>query len=205
MSGQPRTASSSSDPEEILATIGRSWVWTLVFAGVTLVAGIIVLVWPQETARVFAIVVGLQFIAIGIARFVTAFAPGRADSGSRILYVLLSLLSVLAGVLCLRHQLQAVTVLALIIGLLWLIGGIVLLFSAIADHDSTYRGFSMGAGSLSIVAGIVVLGFPTQSVVALARLIGLWLVLLGLFDIGLAIAMRVAAHRARAAMQVSGA
>jgi len=203
MSGQPRTA--SSDPEEILAAIGRSWIWTLVFAGVTLVAGIIVLVWPQETARVFAIIVGLQFIVIGIARFVTAFAPGRADTGSRILYVLLSLLSVLAGVLCLRHQLQAVTVLALIIGVLWLIGGIVLLFSAIADHDSTYRGFSIGAGSLSIVAGIVVLGFPTQSVVALARLVGLWLLLLGLFDIGLAIAMRVTAHRARTALRMTGA
>lgn len=203
MSGQPRTA--SSDPEEILASLGRSWLWTLVFAGVTLVAGIIVLAWPQETARVFAIIVGLQFIAVGIARFVTAFAPGRADTGSRILYVLLSLLSVLAGVLCLRHQLQAVTVLALIIGVLWLIGGIVLLFTAIADHDSTYRGFSIGAGSLSIVAGIVVLGFPTQSVVALARLIGLWLVLLGLFDIGLAIAMHVTARRAGTALRMSGA
>lgn len=203
MSGQPRTA--SSDPEEILAIIGRSWIWTLVFAGVTLVAGIIVLVWPEETVRVFAIIVGLQFIAIGIARFVTAFAPGRADTGGRVLYVLLSLLSVLAGVLCLRHQLQAVTVLALIVGVLWLVGGIVLLFSAIADHDSTYRGFSIGAGALSIVAGIVVLGFPTQSVVALARLVGLWLVLLGLFDIGIAIAMRVTANRARAALQVSGA
>lgn len=203
ISGPPRTA--PTDPEEVLSTIGRSWLWTLVFSLVTLVAGIIVLAWPQETARVFAIVIGIQFIAIGVARFVTAFAPGQAETGSRVLYVLLSLLSVLAGVLCLRHQLQAVTVLALIIGSLWLIGGIVLLFSAIADHDSGFRGFSIAAGGLSIVAGIVVLGFPTQSVVALARLIGLWLVLLGLFDIGLAIAMRVTEHRAHAATQVSAA
>jgi uncharacterized membrane protein HdeD (DUF308 family) len=153
---------------------------------------------------VFAVVIGLQFIAVGVARFVTAFAPGRAEAGSRVLYVLLSLLAILAGVLCLRHQLQAVTVLALIIGVVWLVGGIVLLFTAIADHESGYRGFAVAAGGLSIVAGVVVLGFPTQSVVALARLVGLWLVLLGLFDIGLAIAMRVTAHRARMALRVSG-
>ena len=203
MSEQQRAA--SYDAEEALSAVGRSWLWALAFAVVTLVAGILILVWPEETARIFAIVLGVQFIALGLARFVTAFAPEHADSGSRVLYVLLSLVSILAGVLCLRHQLQTVTVLALIVGVSWLLGGVVLIFAAVVDHGGAGRGLRVAAGGLSLVAGIVVLGYPTQSVIALARLTGLWFVLLGLFDLGVAVAMRVVVHRESEAVRASTA
>jgi uncharacterized membrane protein HdeD (DUF308 family) len=190
-----QAGAASNDAEKALSAIGRSWLWALVFSVVNVVAGILILAWPEETARIFAIILGLQFIALGVARFVTAFAPEHAYVGSRVLYVLLSLLSILAGVLCLRHQLQSVTVLALIVGAVWLLGGIVLIFTSIVDRGGPGRGLRVAAGGLSVVAGIVVLGYPTQSVIALARLTGLWLVLLGLFDVGVAFAMWLVARR----------
>ena len=49
---------------------------------------------------------------------------------------------------------------------------------------------------LGIVAGIVVLALPTESARALTRLLGLWLVLLGLAEVAVALAWRAALRRA---------
>ncbi|MFD0331854.1 HdeD family acid-resistance protein [Streptacidiphilus monticola] len=157
-------------------------------------AGVIMLSWPEETLRVLAIIIGLQLLGTGLWRFVTAFSHDRADGGSRVLYILLSLLAVLAGVLVLRHQLQTVGVLALIVGAYWLIGGLVTAFVAIGSRGLPHRGLLLFLAGLGVVAGIVVLAYPVGTAVALARLLGLWLVLLGGFELIVAVAMRISSR-----------
>ncbi|MFD9124390.1 HdeD family acid-resistance protein [Kitasatospora sp. NPDC059571] len=188
------TSPLTTEPEDLLAAIGRSWRWPLGFGIVTVLAGIIMLSWPEETVRVVAIIIGLQLLVAGVVRFVTAFTHERS-SGSRALYVLLSLLSVLAGVLVLRHQLQTIGLLTLIVGAYWLLAGIVTLFVAIGDRGLPGRGFAIFFGLLGVVAGVLVLAYPVQSAIALARLLGLWLILLGLFEVGMAFVLRSAGRR----------
>lgn len=189
--------SSSADPEELLAALGRSWLWALGFGVVTFAAGIVLLVWPHASLRAVAVVIGLQLLVAGVARLVTAFSRGYARAGDRVLYVLIALLSILAGVLCLHRQVQTIGLLTMIVGVVWLLGGIVLTFAALAQRDAPYRWLTVCGGGLSIVASIVVLGYPVQSAVAVARLFGLWLLILGLFEIGVAFAMRATVVRAR--------
>ncbi len=57
----------------------------------------------------------------GIFRLVMAFS-GEAE-GHRVAYTLLGLLSILLGILALRHIFQTVAALALILGIFWLIMG----------------------------------------------------------------------------------
>jgi uncharacterized membrane protein HdeD (DUF308 family) len=57
----------------------------------------------------------------------------------------------------------------------------------------------MVAAVLGIVAGIVVLALPAESARALTRLLGLWLVLLGLAEAVVALAWRAALRRTRPA------
>jgi len=197
--------SGGADAEEVLSAVGRSWIWALAGSLVTLAAGIMVLAWPEETARVFAIVIGVQFIAVGVVRLVMAIGSEHSRHGAGVLPVIFSLLSILAGVLCLRHQLQTVTVLALIVGALWLIGGVLMIYTSISERSTPHRGARVAIGGLTLVAGILVLGYPTESVIALARLIGLWLILLGLFDLGVVIAVRVAGHRTSEVLRESTA
>ncbi|MET7617326.1 HdeD family acid-resistance protein [Streptomyces sp. NPDC005408] len=181
------------DPAEVLAELGRSWKWILGSAVATLVPGILVLVWPEETLHVLAVLIGLYLLVIGAFRFVATF--GRDDHGERLPGLLLAVLYVLAGVLCLRNPLQTIAALSLIVGIVWLVSGILTLYTAIAAKDLPHRGFVIGAAVIGIVAGIVVLALPTESARALTRLLGLWLVLIGLAEVALAFAWRAALRR----------
>ncbi|MEW2047827.1 HdeD family acid-resistance protein [Streptomyces sp. NPDC005476] len=186
-----------ADPAEALAVLGRSWTWILGSAVATLVPGILILVWPDETLHVLAVLIGLYLLVTGAFRFVAAFA--RDDHGERLTGLLLAVLYVVAGVLCLRNPLQTIATLSLIVGVLWLVSGILTLYTALATKDLPHRGVVLGAAVFAVVAGIVVLALPTESARALTRLLGLWLVLLGLVEAAVALAWRAALRRARQA------
>ncbi|MET7456471.1 DUF308 domain-containing protein [Streptomyces sp. NPDC005574] len=189
----------ADDPAEVLAKLGRSWTWILGSAVATLVPGILVLVWPDETLNVLAILIGLYLLVTGSFRFVATFA--RDDHGERLPSLLLAVLYVLAGVLCLRNPLQTIAALSLIVGVVWLVSGILTLYTALAAKDLPHRGFVIGAAVIAVLAGIVVLALPAESALALTRLLGLWLVLLGLVEVAVAFAWRAALRRSRAALQ----
>ncbi|MFK0237629.1 HdeD family acid-resistance protein [Streptomyces vinaceus] len=184
-----------SDPDDVLKQVGGSWHWALGLALVTLIPGILVLVWPDETLHILAVIIGLQLLVAGVFRFVTAFSHSN-DGGSRLAAVLVAVLALLAGVLVLRHPMQTIGALSLILGVFWLVTGVLTAYTAIADHTVPHRGLLFGLGALGAVAGIVVLCFPVDSAVALTRLLGLWLVLLGVFEVVMAFALRSAIRRA---------
>ncbi|QNP66236.1 HdeD family acid-resistance protein [Streptomyces genisteinicus] len=185
----------AAPPGELLGRVGASWTWLLGSALVSLVPGVMILAWPDGTLHVLGVVTGLYLLVAGGFRFVAAFAQER---GQRTPGLLMAVVYVLAGVLCLRHPLQTVTALSLIVGLVWLVTGMLTLYTALAADRLPHRGFVVGAGALGIVAGIVVLALPAESALFLIRLLGLWLILLGLVELGLALAWRAASRRAAA-------
>ncbi|MEV0976379.1 DUF308 domain-containing protein [Streptomyces sp. NPDC049915] len=179
-------------PERQLAQLGGSWTWLLGSAVTTLVPGILVLVWPDETLHVLAVLIGLYLVVTGCFRFVAAFAR---EHGDRHTGLLVAVLFVLAGVLCLRHPLQTIAALSLITGAVWLVTGMLSAWTALAAKGMPHRGFVLGFSALAVVAGVVVLALPSESAVALTRLLGLWLVLLGVAELGLALALRATLGR----------
>ncbi|MEU6208958.1 MULTISPECIES: HdeD family acid-resistance protein [Streptomyces] len=184
-----------SDPEAELKQLGSSWHWALGVALATLIPGILVLVWPDETLHILAVIIGLQLLVAGGFRFVSAFSHGNEAGGSRLAGVLIAILAFLAGVLVLRHPMQTIGALSLIVGVFWLLTGLLTVYVAIADHALVHRGMLVGLGALGTVAGIVVLCFPVDSAVALTRLLGLWLVLLGVAEVVMAFMLRSAVRR----------
>jgi uncharacterized membrane protein HdeD (DUF308 family) len=152
------------------------------------------MVWPEATLHVLAVLVGLYLLATGAFRFVAVFAR---QGHERLPGLLLAVLYVLAGVLCLRNPLQTIAALSLVVGVVWLVSGILTLYTALTAEDLPHRGVVLGAAVLAIVAGIVVLALPTESARALTRLLGLWLILLGLAEAVVALAWRAAFRRAR--------
>ncbi|WP_432026229.1 HdeD family acid-resistance protein [Streptomyces sp. 1222.5] len=190
--GEPYlSGETAAGPAEAVTAVARSWTWILASAIATLVPGVLILVWPDETLHVLAVIIGLYLLVTGAIRFVTAFA--REDE--RVTGLLLAVVFVLAGVLCLRNPLQTITALSLVVGLAWLASGILTLYTAIAAKDLPHRGVVLGAALLGILAGIVVLVLPSESARALTRLLGLWLVLLGLVELVAAFAWRAALRR----------
>ncbi|MFI9123694.1 HdeD family acid-resistance protein [Streptomyces bikiniensis] len=183
-------------PADRLARLGASWTWFLGAAVVTLVPGVMALVWPDATLHVLGVLIGLYLLATGAFRFVMVF--GRRDAGERLPGLLVAVLFVLGGVLCLRHPFQTVAALSLVVGAVWLVSGVVALYGAVAAEHLPRRGPVVALAVLGIAAGIVVLALPAESARALTRLLGLWLVLLGLAETALALARRSALRGAGA-------
>ncbi|MFI8946731.1 HdeD family acid-resistance protein [Streptomyces sp. NPDC053750] len=183
-----------SDPAHVLARLGGSWTWLMASALATLVPGILVLVWPEATLHVLAVLIGLYLLLTGVFRFVAVFAREGHD---RLTGLLLAVLYLLAGVLCLRNPLQTVAALSLIVGMVWLVSGILTFYAALVTENLPHRGLVMGVAVLVVVAGIVVLALPAESARALTRLLGLWLVLLGLAEAVVALGWRSALRGAR--------
>lgn len=70
-----------SDPEDVLKQVGAAWYWALGLALATLIPGILVLVWPDETLHILAVIIGLQLLVAGVFRFVGAFSHSGDGGG----------------------------------------------------------------------------------------------------------------------------
>ena len=55
--------------------------------------------------------------------------------------------------------------------------------SAISDPFLPGRGWSIFVGAISLIAGIVVMASPFQSIITLAIVVGIWFVVIGAFEI----------------------
>jgi len=179
-------------PEErdILRVVGKSWGWVLFFGIVTLILGALVVARPKDTIYAFAIVVGIWLFVAGLFRMVVAIADSEDTTGTRWLIAVLGLLSVIIGILFLRHTQQTVTTLAFLIGLFWVVGGLIEFFAAYSDHGSPARGFRIVMGVLAFAAGVVTLVVPHLTLGVLAVIIGIWLILYGVLQIALSLQLR---------------
>jgi uncharacterized membrane protein HdeD (DUF308 family) len=94
----------------------------LLLALIDVAAGVIALVWPGPTALVLVLVVGIWAFAGGVAEIFAAFQSGQT-AGTRALFIVAGLVSVLVGVVLFAHPDVGAVTLALLFGLFTLIYG----------------------------------------------------------------------------------
>jgi uncharacterized membrane protein HdeD (DUF308 family) len=192
MSPSPR-----ADAADLVASIGRNWIWLLAFGILTLLAGVAAVAWPGPTVIAIAVLFGIQLVIAGIFQFVNAFASSDLTGGVRVLGAVLGLFALIVGLYAIRHVLVSVVALALLLGIFWVVNGFVEIFNALADRDYPNRGWTGFMGVLSILAGIVVLAYPGISLVTLALMLGIWLIIYGVMEIAAAFRVRSAMGRVR--------
>jgi len=177
----------ADEADDILRLIGRSWGWVLAFGIASVVLGVLVVVRPAATIFGFAILLGIWLFVSGLFRIVMAIADG-GDSGSdtgaeRVLLAVLGLLSVIIGVFFLRHTYETVATLTFLIGLFWVVGGIIEFFTAYGRRGLPGRGFRMAMGVLGLAAGVVTLVVPHVTLLTLVLIMGIWLIVYGVMQI----------------------
>jgi uncharacterized membrane protein HdeD (DUF308 family) len=181
---------------DMLAQLGRHWGWVLAFGIITLLAGIVVLAWPGATLLVIAVLFGVQLIVAGIFRFVAAFATEDTSGGTRVLLALLGVLSIIIGLWAVRHVLLTLLALIVLLGIFWVINGAIELFTALSHRGMPGRGWTAAMGVLSVLAGIVVLIYPGESLLVLSIVLGIWLLVYGVMEMMAAFRLRGLAHSA---------
>lgn len=165
---------------------------TVLFAGMTsLVLGVIVVLWPGMSITVAAILFGLYLVVSGIAEVAFAFTL-HSSLPHRVLLFFAGALSVIVGIFAFRHFGEgiAVLLLAIWIGVGFIFQGVALAATAIGYPELPGRGWNIFSGVMSIVAGVVVLGWPIGSIVVLALVVGAWLIVLGIVQILSALSIR---------------
>jgi uncharacterized membrane protein HdeD (DUF308 family) len=170
--------------------------WWLAAAGaaVSLILGVLLLVWPDETLYVGAVLFGLWLLFHGVIYLINAITAHAADGTHRALTAVVGVLFVIAGIICLRHLVLSLVVIATLIGISWLVGGIIGLVEAFMGLRAGPARVVAGAlGGLSVLGGLVVLIWPGPTLTALVILTGLWLILLGVLQLFLVLRARPSA------------
>ncbi len=162
------------------------WKSTLVSGILSLILGVLVLVWPGISILAAAVAFGVYLLITGIAQVVFAFSL-HVSAGSRILLFISGAASLILAVLAFRHfgsdPMLAVLLLAIWIGIGFIFRGVATTISAISDPALPGRGWSIFVGVISLLAGIVVLASPFPSIAILAIVVGVWFVVIGAFEI----------------------
>ncbi|MDN7012163.1 hypothetical protein FGW20_03710 [Methanoculleus sp. FWC-SCC3] len=88
---------------------------------------------------------------------------GAVAGSARWFVLLLGIIAFLFGVLFFVYPIPTLTLLATILGIYWLVNGVVVLFSL--SRDKTGWGWKMLIGILGILGGVIVLIYPFYSAV----------------------------------------
>ena len=181
----PAAAVAAPDP------VARTAWWLALAASVLgVVIGVMMIVWPEATLKVVAVLFGLWVLIHGVVRIVQAISGrGGRDGGERAILAVIGVFFVVAGVVALRNLLVSLALMVTLIGLMWLIGGVMELITAFGGRGS-YRTWHVVLGSLSIVGGIVVLVWPELSLSALVYITGIWMVVMGLIQVVVVLMVR---------------
>jgi uncharacterized membrane protein HdeD (DUF308 family) len=181
------------------------WKSTLVSGLLALTLGILVLLLPGDSILIAAILFGIYLLITGIAQVVFAFSL-HVSAGGRVLLFISGAASLVLAVLCFRHfgQGYAILLLAIWIGVGFIFRGVATSVSAISDPALPGRGWQIFLGAISLLAGIVMIGSPFESLAILTLIVGIWLVVIGAFEIVSSFGIRSASKRVDKAL-TSGA
>jgi uncharacterized membrane protein HdeD (DUF308 family) len=165
--------------------IGRNWWMFLVVGLVSLAAGVLAIVYPDITLLALGIILGVSLLFAGGIEIAEAIA-GAPES--RALSAIVGVLSVIAGIVCLRRPGESLLAIVVVLGVYLIVAGIIRFVRAVTELDN--RAAQMGLGIIDALLGILILSLPGVSLVTLAILFALSLLMRGAFMVWLAFKLR---------------
>src|SRR6185437_3688826 len=145
----------------------------------TLILGIIVTLHPGGSLNVVAVLAGILLLVAGLFHLIGAL---DRDAHNRAWSVVVGFAFVVLGVVLLRHLNLTLALIALLIGIVWIIQGVASLLAA-TDTTRPGRGWTAVFGVVSLAAGIVVVAVPEGSLNTLAVLLGIWFIIIGALQV----------------------
>lgn len=180
----------------LTSTAKSVWQLSLVLGLSTLTLGILAVVWPGETTLVVGIIFGVYLLISGVVQVMTGLL---GESAHRVLSVISGALSIVVGALCFNFNDQylissnAVLLLGIWIGIGWLFRGVSTSSIAFSNKALPNRAWLIFVGIVTVIGGVVLIAFPF-TVVSLTWVVGIWAIVLGVFEIVAAFQLRKAGH-----------
>jgi uncharacterized membrane protein HdeD (DUF308 family) len=152
--------------------------WCYAVTGfVSAACGIAVIVWPDISLKVLAIIAGINILLL--SALLIGGTIGSEDDTNKTLRVVVGVAGVIAGVIVIRHPQGALLAIVLAVGVWLILSGLVDLMGAIIVAGER-RMLRVLGGLADIVIGILILALPKISLTTLAVLIGIGFIIRGL-------------------------
>ena len=167
------------------------WKAALASGILAVILGALILGWPGISVLVASVLFGVVLLALGCAQVFFGLATD-VSAGGRILLFLSGAVSLILAVLTFRHfgDALAVLLLAIWVGIGFILRGVSITVSAIGDPLMSGRGWQIFFGVISVIAGTILIAVPFASILTLAIVVGVSLIVLGVFEIVSAFKMR---------------
>jgi uncharacterized membrane protein HdeD (DUF308 family) len=172
-----------------LRPVTSFWWLFVLFGVVTLGVGVFFVVSPHETLSTFTVIAGIFLLVDGVLALIASIVNKGDGRG---LLALIGVLSVLAGLVLIKKPFDTLVVFTLIVGVWFVAAGIVRFVVALASPEA--RGGNIVTAILDLIAGVVILSWPDLGLATLAVIIGIVLILRGVFFIGAGWQLRKLAH-----------
>lgn len=172
-------AARAVEVRELFARLGRAWGWIVAYGVLSVLAGLIAVVWPGATLVVIAIIFAVQLLVTAIYQFVFAFTVPAESGWLRALVALLAIISFAVALFLIGHVGLTLVLLAILLGAFWIVQGAIEILLAIEHPELGARTWIFVSGVLSILAGAVVVIFPGTSLLFLTIVLGFWLIIFG--------------------------
>ena len=150
----------------------------------SLIVGILLLVWPAKSAGVLTWILALFLLVAGLTSIAIGIFSGKGGGWARVGHIALGLLYIIASVVAFANIATTTAVLAVIvvifIGVSWIVDGIV---SLTLLGQAASKGWTIAFAIISIIAGVVVLFSPLYAALVIWWILGITLVVVGIVQI----------------------
>jgi uncharacterized membrane protein HdeD (DUF308 family) len=195
---EAQTASRSSRD-----ALARHWALVLGVGVITFFLGVTLAVWPRETAKVLAVLLGLQLIVSGIAQVGMALTLS-GEKAARWLLAISGAVALLVGALLLFSPRQTLTVIAVTVGLCVMVTGAADLLDALLSGRAPRRWWHVVRGALAFAFGVFLVANPDVSLGLLALVACVWLICYGFITVAAALVLRAEHRRGHGTAPVGG-
>src|SRR5206468_229411 len=96
-----------------VADLAKSWWLMAVLGAVSIVAGVVAVVWPGPTLLAIGVIFGCYLLLAGIFELVDAII---GDPASRALSAIVGIVALIAGLICLRRPGESLLALVVVLG-----------------------------------------------------------------------------------------
>ncbi len=173
-----------STAEKIRASIIRYRVAFGIAGIVAVIVGIVILVQPRFVGNLAAILVGLYALVAGAIYLGLGLFTKDMGSWPRAARIVVGAVFIVGGILALVNMNTTttvlVTVIATVVGIMWIVEGVVTLTLAVTASPN---GWVIGYAVVSIAAGVLVLISPFMFAAAINWLLGISFIVLGVVQL----------------------
>jgi uncharacterized membrane protein HdeD (DUF308 family) len=149
--------------------------WALIFFGIiSIIAGVLALVWPEVTIVALVIILGINILIWGLLLVANAFQTGQG----RVLAVIFGVLAMIAGTALFLRPLRNLPAVVIVLSVFWVVGGLIESIGSVVDRGPGW-GWELVSGLASIAAGIIAMTWPEITLFVVAIVAGVWMIVIG--------------------------